>query len=264
MMSNRRNKDEDRKKNIQQKQLMKEKLKKLREKEEAERENERNNQEGDNEMENLNPNKNKKVEMYFNFILFGKFGYIGSRQFLSFVSMHDFLYSAVFSQYYYLLFYLFTAGPMTLVGKLCMVGSLFSIIVCIVSGIFKFRLSRLIDSGAQRSSNIFFNFYFFTKMTYVICATILSFYLLFAFIIRASIEFIEWPERATPFTEGRREMSTRSALFTNLTINFIIILANSIHLLQNLYWLKLKSTSWVDLTVRHKEFDEDEDDDSFN
>ena len=177
--------------------------------------------------------------------------------------MHDFIYGSVFSQYYYLLYYMFTAGPMPLVGVLCLINGIFSIAVCVVAGWFKFNLSRLIDTGSDRRSIIFFNVYFFLKMIYVLCSVILCFYLLFAFIIRGSIEFIEWPEKKTPFKEGRKEMSSKQMLFTNLFVHSLITTANAFHLLQNLYWLKLQSTSWIDLTPRHNEYEMEEDDDSF-
>ncbi len=155
---------------------------------------------------------------------------------------------------------------MTFVGTLCLTAAIFCVVLSIVGGAFKFNIGTLISNTVNlKTANFFFNTYFFTKMLFVICSIILSFYLLFAFTIRYLIEFIELPDKESPFKEGRREMSNKTIVFNNLACNGVLVSANILHLLQMLYWLKLMSSSWVDLTCKnvHIEDDDDDDDTSF-
>ena len=165
--------------------------------------------------------------------------------------MHDFIYGALLSMYYYFLFYLFTEGPVSIgllemgfVGQISLVAAIGSIIISIVGGLFKFNIGMLVSAKTSMSfSNLCFNSFFFTKMLYVICTIILGFYLIFAFIIRYSIEFIELPDKEDAFKEGRREMSNKTMVFNHLVLNVSLISVNVLHIFQMLYWLKLMSNS---------------------
>lgn len=133
-----------------------------------------------------------------------------------------------------------------------MIGSIYSIITSIVGGIFKFNMSKLIDGAHAGWSSLFFNIYFFTKMGYVLFSMILGFYLLFAFIVRYSIEFITLPEGAKAFSEGRKEMSSAKWVLSTLIINGFIVLLITLHMTQNIYWLKLMSASWTNLVMKYR------------
>lgn len=154
---------------------------------------------------------------------------------------------------------------MGFVGQISLVAAIGSIIISIVGGLFKFNIGTLVSAKTSVGfSNICFNSFFFTKMFYVICAIILGFYLIFAFIIRYSIEFIELPDKEAAFKEGRREMSNKTMVFNHLVLNVSLISVNVLHLFQMLYWLKLMSNSWTDITCKHLLEDEDDDEDIDN
>lgn len=152
---------------------------------------------------------------------------------------------------------------MALVGSLCLFTTIISLILSIVAAIFKFNMTKLLAHTYGKSPQVIFNIFFFTKMIYVLLSVFMGFYLLCAFLIRYSIEFITLPEGAKPFTEGRHEVSSTSRLSTTLSLNALVVLFITLHMTQNIYWLKLLSTSWTDLTVRMRAtITQESDDDS--
>lgn len=217
----------------------------------------------------------KNADLHFNFLLFGKFGFIGARvtkfkqEFLGLVSMHDFIYGNVLGIYFFYIFYLFSSGPvafvhqMKLVGILSLVLSVLSLIFSIISGIFKFNLTQFLEQASIHQSQTYFNVYFFVKMIYVVVSIFMGFYFTFAFIVRWSIEHIELPEGAAAFKEGRKELGSKEEVLVTLLCNGIFVLLMTFHMTENIYWLKLMSTSWNHLitkiyTEQHDPDDEDE------
>lgn len=165
------------------------------------------------------------------------------------------------SQYYLLIVYMFSDGPFPLAGSLSVVASCFSIFISMVGGYFKFNMSKLTAKAEESPSGSSppFNIYFFSKMLYVICSLVLNLYLFFIFIIRYDIDKIELPEMKDPYEEGRREFGTQKAVFISMAAHCFVLLANVFHLLQNLYWLKLKSSSWMDVTAKSGRGEEQDD-----
>lgn len=145
-----------------------------------------------------------------------------------------------------------TLMQMALVGTICLIGCFFAIVSSIVGGIFKFNMTKMLDGVQSNWTALFFNIYFFMKLAHVLFSVIFGFYLLFAFIVRYSIEFIKLPEGAKPFSEGRKEMSSADTVLRTLSINGFIVIALTLHMIQNIYWLKLMSSSWINLTIKYK------------
>lgn len=142
-----------------------------------------------------------------------------------------------------------------------------SIMCLVISGIaafFKFNLTSLLipdDSGAKTT---FFNIYFFSKMIFIICLTVMNFYLIFAFILRIDVEYIQLPDQQKAFVEGRLELSSQQRVVSTLSVNLVLVLVCQFHTLQNFYWLKLKSLSWEDLVNKVQHGIEEDNDDSFD
>lgn len=141
---------------------------------------------------------------------------------------------------------------MMLVGIMCLVLTIMSLIKAAIAGGFKFNMTKLLSQTYTRGPSIFFNIYFFTKMLYVLFSVLMGFYLLVAFLVRYSIEHITLPEGARAFSEGRRELSSKASVARTLGINALIVLVITLHMTQNIYWLKLMSSSWIDLTSTFK------------
>lgn len=150
---------------------------------------------------------------------------------------------------------------MQLVGVMCLVATILSIIKSIVAGAFKFNMTNMLSQTFSRGPSIFFNIYFFTKMIYVLFTIFMGFYLLVAFLVRYSIEYITLPEGVRAFSEGRRELSSTKSVLRTLMTNSVLVIIITAHMTQNIYWLKLMSNSWVDLTsalkIRSTEIPED-------
>jgi hypothetical protein len=136
------------------------------------------------------------------------------------------------------------------------------LVLSAVAMLFKFNLTALLAPNGFENKKTFFNIYFFSKMIFVICLTVLNFYLIFVFILRIDIEYIELPDQEKAFSEGRLELSTKQKVTGTLSINLILIMICQLHTLQNFYWLKLKSLSWEDTMNKANHEMEDDGDDS--
>lgn len=139
---------------------------------------------------------------------------------------------------------------MTLVGKLSLVLSVLSLVISVVAGLFKFNLTRLLEEASVHQPQTFFNVYFFTRTIYVVISIYMGFYYIFTFIVRWSIEYIELPEGAMTFKEGRKEMGSKKDVLITLLVNGLFIAAMTFHMTENIYWLKLMSTSWNHLITK--------------
>ena len=76
------------------------------------------------------------------------------------MALHDFVYSIILSQIYYCVYYLYSAGPMLLTGRICLAMALFSVIFGFVSLLFEMRLTTMLTN-----LNFFgYKLYFFMKL----------------------------------------------------------------------------------------------------
>lgn len=168
------------------------------------------------------------------------------------------VYTTILSLYYFFLFYMFSAGPVTstltqmiYVSYTSLGMSISSIVISIFGTIFKFRLTSLIRQlVSSQPSEWLFHTYFFVKLIYLIASFIVCCYLFAAFLMRYLIEYIDMADKQVPFRDGRREMSTKSAVLTNMLLNWIALLCVGFHILQNFHWLRLLSTSWEDIKMK--------------
>lgn len=160
--------------------------------------------------------------------------------------MHDFIYSMVFCQVYYYIFYLFSWGPMPFTGYIGLSLSVSSLAFCVVSARFKFLLTHIL----VRSNYGIFKTYFYFKILYTIVAFLGSFYFIAALYYRSAIH--ELKAQSFYFVEGRREISDRAGVQRNLYFMGILFLVNCLHLLQNFFWIRLLNESFVDVMCRVK------------
>lgn len=140
--------------------------------------------------------------------------------------------------------------------------SILCLVISAIAALFKFNLTALLDPCRLEAKTTYFNIYFFSKMIFIICLTVMNFYLIFVFILRIDIEYIELPDQQKAFVEGRLELSSRERVTSTLSVNLMLVLIGQVHTLQNFYWLKLKSLSWEDLVNKVQHGIEEDNDDS--
>ena len=160
--------------------------------------------------------------------------------------MHDFIYSLVFGQIYYYIFYLFSSGPMPFTGNIGLSLSIVSLIFALISARFKFLLTHIL----VRSNYGIFKTYFYFKMLYTVIAFLGSMYFFAALYYRSAIH--ELKGQSFYFIEGRREIADRAGVNANLYFMGTLFLFNCLHLLQNFFWIRLLNESFVDVMCRVK------------
>lgn len=139
--------------------------------------------------------------------------------------MHDFIYSLVFCQVYYYIFYLFSSGPMPFTGYIGLSLSITSLIFSVISARFKFLLTHIL----VRSNYGIFKTYFYFKMLYTILGFLVSLYFIAALYYRSAIHSLKG--LSFYFVEGRREIADQAGVLRNLYFMGSFFAINCLHLL---------------------------------